>query len=73
MKNSAHFCSFTDVPLAKITMNGKPYVFEFSEMFGPLRLHQRTHEPTKVQEFPKEFWPPFNEWLKEYLKQKENQ
>lgn len=70
MIRNIHICSFTDVPIAKIIVNGKSYVFEFSERFGPLKLHQRTHEPTKSQEFPKEFWPPFEEWLKGYLKEK---
>lgn len=66
-----HICSFTDVPKAKIYLNGKPYVFEFSERFGPFRLHQGTHELTKIQEFPRGFWPQFEDWLKIYLKDKE--
>ena len=67
-----HICSFTTIPKAEIVLNGKPYYFEFSKRFGPLRLDQRNYELAKNQEFPKDFWHEFEEWHKKYLRGKDS-
>ena len=63
-------CSSTDVPRAKIYFDDKPYYFEFSERYGPMKLKQNSMELSKNQDFPGGFWDKFDVWHKQYLKEK---
>lgn len=58
-----HVCSFSDPQDYRIQVDGKVYIFDFSEMFGPSFYDRRRNLVSIRPRHP--FWKGFEPWLKQ--------